>query len=127
METNQILRAELAETNSPIRRLPSRSSPVATLLWLAACLLIFLGVVFELGMLGFGPYNSSDAWLFSVIGKNVWIALTNFAIPELRELVRIWPLILVTLGSAILLIAARWTRLDSMTVTSSGRKENHAN
>ncbi len=43
---------------------------------LAACLLILLGVAFELGMLGFGPYNSSDVWLFSVIGKNVWIALT---------------------------------------------------
>jgi hypothetical protein len=126
METNQIHRAEQTEANSPDRRSFNPFFPTATLSWLAACLLILLGVAFELGMLGFGPYNSSDVWLFSVIGKNTWIAFTNLVVPELPDLVRIWPLILVSIGSAILLIARSRSRLNSITAASSRRKENHA-
>jgi hypothetical protein len=126
METNQIHRAEHLPAISQIRRSSNPSSPIATLAWLAACLLILLGVAFELGMLGFGPYNSNNLWMFSAIGRNVWIMLSNLAVPELRDIARMWPLMLVSLGSAILLIARRWSRFDSMTVESSGRKENHA-
>ena len=100
---------------------------MATLSWIAACLLILLGVSFELGMLGFGPYNSSHVWIFSVIAKNAWIALANLAFPELPEVGTAWPLMLVILGSAILLSVGRWNRYDSMAVASSGRKDNHAN
>jgi len=78
-------------------------------------------------MLGFGPYNSSDVWLFSVIGKNMWIVLTNLALPELREIVRIWPLVLVSLGSAILLIGRRWSDFNSSAAANSGRNEDDAN
>jgi hypothetical protein len=127
METNQIHRAEQTGANSPSRRSANPSSPMASLSWLVASLLILLGVAFELGMLGFGPYNSSDVWLFFVIGKNVWIALSNLAVPELRDIVRVWPLMLVSLGSAILLIARRWNRYDSIAANGAGRKENHAN
>jgi hypothetical protein len=127
METNQIHRAEPKAANSYCRNATNSSVPSATISWIAAGLLILLGVAFELGMLGFGPYNSSDVWLFSVIGKNAWIALTNLALPELREIVRIWPLLLVSLGSAILLIARRWSHFNSTAAASSGRDENHAN
>jgi hypothetical protein len=127
METNQIQRAVETAANSHCRNSTSRSVPTATISWIAACLLILLGTAFELGILGFGPYNSSDVWLFSVIGKNAWIALANLALPELREIVRIWPLLLVSLGSAILLIARRWNHYDSVKANSSGRKENHGN
>lgn len=94
--------------------------------WLAAGLLILLGAAFELGILGFGPYNSSDAWLFAVIGKNAWMMLADLVVPELREILKVWPLILVTMGSAILLIAQPWNRIDSAAATSSGGEENHA-
>lgn len=127
METNQIQRAVETAANSHCRNSTSRSVPTATISWIAASLLILLGVAFELGMLGFGPYNSSDIWLFSVVGKNAWIAITDLALPELREIVRIWPLALVSLGSAILLIARRWSDFSSSTAASSGRKQNHAN
>jgi hypothetical protein len=127
MEPNQIHRAEQIAANSDSRNATNSSVPNATISWIAAGLLILLGVAFELGMLGFGPYNSSDVWLFSVIGKNAWIALTNLALPELREIVRIWPMVLVSLGSAILLIARRWSHFNSSTAASSGRNENHAN
>jgi hypothetical protein len=111
METNQIHRAEHPPAISQIRRSSNPSSPIATLAWLAACLLILLGVAFELGMLGFGPYNSNNLWMFSAIGRNVWIMLSNLAVPELRDIARMWPLMLVSLGSAILLIARRWSRV----------------
>jgi hypothetical protein len=127
METNQIHRAEQTAANSHGRRSTVPSFPMATLSWLAACLLIFLGAAFELGMLGFGPYNSTGVWLLAVIGRNAWIMLSDVAVPELRELARVWPLMLVSLGSAILLIARHLTRSDSMLANASGREENHAN
>lgn len=124
METTQIHRAEKAMARS--RRRPS-SSPIRTSAWLVACLMILLGVAFELGMLGFGPYNSSGVWLFSVLGRNGWIMLADFVAPQLRELVKMWPLMLVTLGSAILLAARQRGRFDLAAATSSKSKENNAN
>lgn len=124
METNQIHRAEQPAADSRRR---SSTSPITTFGWLVACLLILLGVAFELGMLGFGPYNSSGVWLYSVLGRNVWIMLTDFVIPQLRELVKTWPLMLVTLGSAILLIARRRNQFDTAVAPSSTMKEHHGN
>jgi hypothetical protein len=103
------------------------TNPIATFAWLVACLLILLGMAFELGMLGFGPYNSTGVWLFSVVGRNGWVMLADFIIPELRELAKIWPLILISLGSAILLIARRWNRFDAAVAPSSAVKEDHGN
>jgi hypothetical protein len=127
METTPVHRAEKTADDS--RRGYSAGSlfPITTFAWLAAALLILLGAAFELGILGVGPYNSSDVWLFSMIGRNAWIMLADLVVPELRELVKVWPLILVSLGSAILLIARRWNRFDSMGAAGAGRKENHAN
>jgi hypothetical protein len=126
METNPILRAESAAPNSTGRHSNNPSLTISSLAWFAAGLLILLGAAFELGMLGFGPYNSSGVLLLSVVGKNAWTVLANLAFPELRELAKIWPLILVVLGASVLLIAQRWNHFESR-ADSSGRKENHAN
>src|ERR1700727_658215 len=103
-----------------------RLFPITAFSWLAASLLILLGAAFELGMLGFGPYNSSGVLLLFVVGKNAWAILAELAFPELREFVKIWPLVLVVLGASILFVAQCWNRFESVAV-SSGRKENHAN
>jgi hypothetical protein len=126
METNPVHRAEQAEANSAGGESTASSFPVTTFSWLAACLLILLGAAFELGMLGFGPYNSSGVLLLSVVGKNAWTMLADLAFPELSELARIWPLILVILGASILFIAQLRNRIESI-AASSGRKENRAN
>ena len=127
METNQIHRAD--STLADLQRIcsPRPSFPITTFAWLVACLLILLGVAFELGMLGFGPYNSSGVWLFSVIGRNAWIMLADLVVPQLREVTKAWPLVLVILGSAILLIARRWNRFDMATAAGSVTKENNGN
>jgi len=57
----------------------------------------------------------------------VWIMLCDIVIPQLREIVRTWPLILVSLGSAILLIVLRRNQFNSLAASGSGRKENNAN
>ncbi len=126
METNPAHRAEPAAANSTVRHLASQTFPTTTLAWLAACLLILLGAAFELGMLGVGPYDSSGVLLLSVAGKNAWTMLADLAFPELREIVRIWPLILVILGVSILFVTQLRNRIESVAV-SSDRKENHAN
>lgn len=127
METNPIHRAD--STLADLQRICSTRPPIPkiSLAWLIAWLLILLGAAFELGMLGFGPYNSSGVWWFSVIGRNGWIMLADFVAPELREMAKIWPLALVSLGSAILLIARRWNRFEMATSASSVTKENNGN
>jgi hypothetical protein len=124
METNQIHRT--GKTVADSRRRHS-AGPIRSFAWLVACLLILLGVAFELGMLGFGPYNSSGVWLFSVVGRNGWIILADFVAPQLRELLKMWPLMLVMLGSAILLIMLHRNRFDWTVAASSSTKENNAN
>jgi hypothetical protein len=124
METSQIHRAEKTVVGSRPRQ---STAPITTFAWLSACLLILLGAAFELGMLGFGPYNSSGVWLFSVVGKNGWIMLANLAVPELRELAKVWPLMLITIGSAILLVVRRRNHLDLAAASDSMSKENNAN
>jgi hypothetical protein len=127
METNQFHRAEPTLADPHGRRSPRASSATSTLAALAACLLILLGVAFELGMLGIGPYNSSGVWVLSLVGKNGWIMLANLVAPQLREMVKIWPLMLVILGSAIFLISRRWNRFDTAAIPSSVMKENNGN
>jgi hypothetical protein len=127
METKQIHDADHKVASSRWHRSTNVSSPITTLAWLAAALLILLGAAFELGMLGYGPYNSSDAWVFTAIGRNAWMMLADLVVPEMRDLLKTWPLMLVNLGLAILLIAQRRNRLHSMGATSAERKENHAN
>lgn len=124
METNQFHRGEKIAASAHRRH---SFSPITTLAWLGACLLILLGVAFELGMLGFGPYNSSGVWLLFAIVKNGWIMLADLAVPELLELTKIWPLILVSLGSAILLAMKYRNRLDLIDAESAAPKENHGN
>jgi hypothetical protein len=127
METNQFHRTEPTVPDSHVRRSLSASSATSTLAVIAACLLILLGVAFELGMLGFGPYNSTDVWVLSLIGKNGWVMLANLAVPQLREMAKIWPLMLVILGSAIFLISRHFNRFDPVASTSSVTKENNGN
>jgi hypothetical protein len=103
------------------------SCPITSFAWLVACLLILLGAAFELGMLGLGPYNSSSVWLFSVIGRNGWIMLADLVAPQIREMAKVWPLVLVSLGSAILLIARRWNRFEIAIAVRSVAKEDNGN
>ncbi len=127
METNQIHRVERPVVNSYSHGSSKSSSATTTLAWLIAALLILVGAAFELGMLGYGPYNSNDIWLYSVAGKNVWIMLNNLDIPHLKELLRIWPMLLIGLGSGILLTVEQWSSARLLSAIGNRRRDTHGN
>lgn len=69
-----------------------------------ATLLILLGVVFQLGELGYGHLGLDNLWFFSIMFTDIWNILSmRLNIPNLADLLRYWPLVLVGLGLAILL------------------------
>ncbi len=75
----------------------------ATLL-LPAAALIFLGSMFQLGMLGYGNLNPRDLWPAMMIVESAWNLLAmRFNAPQFGDLFQYWPLLLVGSGLAILM------------------------
>jgi hypothetical protein len=73
-------------------------------LLLPAAALIFLGSVFQLGMLGYGQLNPRDLWPAMLIVQSAWnLLVTHFNVPELATVFQFWPLLLVVCGVGILL------------------------
>jgi hypothetical protein len=73
-------------------------------LLLPAAALIFLGSVFQLGMLGYGQLNPRDLWPAMLIVQSAWnLLVTHFNVPELATVFQFWPLVLVIGGLGILL------------------------
>jgi hypothetical protein len=73
-------------------------------LLLPAAALIFLGSVFQLGMLGYGQLNPRDLWPAMLIVQSAWnLLVTHFNVPELATVFQFWPLLLVICGLGILL------------------------
>lgn len=69
-----------------------------------ATLLIVLGILFQLGELGYGHLPSGNLWFFSMMLTDIWNILSmRLDVPTLGEMLRYWPLALVGLGFAILL------------------------
>lgn len=66
---------------------------------LPAAALIFLGSVFQLGMLGYGQLNLRDFWPLAMIAQSAWGLFNG---PAFANIVRFWPLLLVVCGLSIL-------------------------
>jgi hypothetical protein len=66
--------------------------------------LILLGILFQLVELGYAHLGLGNLWLFSIMFTDIWNILSmRLNIPNLADLLRYWPLVLVGLGLAILL------------------------
>jgi len=77
---------------------PSISRTVA---FVAAGLLIFLGVVFQLGRFLGSLSNASNDWLIHMIAMNVWNAIMlRLDVLGFGPVLHFWPLLLVGLGLA---------------------------
>lgn len=75
-----------------------------TMAMLAAGLLIFTGVVFQLGEFICGQLNATSYWLIHTIAVNIWnMLLLRLNTPGIGGILRFWPLLLVAFGLAILL------------------------
>lgn len=69
-----------------------------------AGLLILLGIVLQLGELGYGHINASNFWLVSTITQGAWNLLSMHVGPALGDVLRFWPLALVSIGAGILML-----------------------
>jgi len=82
------------------------SSPIVsrTVAFIAAGLLIFVGLVFQLGEFVCNQLNVTSYWLIHIIAMNVWNALVlRLNALGFEGILRFWPLLLVGFGLAILL------------------------
>jgi len=70
-----------------------------------AGLLILVGLVLQLGALGYGHAQPGNLWIASTIVERVWsMLITLLDSPGMQELLTFWPLLLVSMGLAILLV-----------------------
>jgi hypothetical protein len=90
-------------------------------LLLPAAALIFLGSVFQLGMLGYGQLNPRDLWPAMMIVQSAWNLLAvHFNVPALANIFDFWPLLLIIVGPGIL-----WALLPSR--RSAARRDREEN
>jgi hypothetical protein len=72
---------------------------------LIAGLLILLGIVFQLGELGYGHINGHSLWFVSMVTEGAWNLLSLRGNgPAFNDLLRWWPLALVSVGVSILML-----------------------
>lgn len=71
---------------------------------LAAGLLILLGIVLQLGVLGYGHISASSFWFFSVLTENLWNLISLHGNGSAVQVLRFWPLVLVSVGLGILVL-----------------------
>ncbi|HUO33586.1 MAG TPA: hypothetical protein VMU43_01210 [Candidatus Acidoferrum sp.] len=72
---------------------------------LGAILLILLGIVLQLSELGYGHLCLGNFWFFSMIATGLWnILAAHSSVPAAREIFSFWPLLLVCVGIAALLV-----------------------
>lgn len=82
----------------------SESLLVKSMMVLAG-LMILLGIVLQLGQLGFGHINTTNFWLVSMFTQSVWNLLAlRLNGPAMEEVLRFWPLVLVSVGLGILML-----------------------
>jgi len=85
-------------------QLISAPSVSRTLAFTGASLLIFVGVVFQLGEFICNRLSAPNYWLIQMIATNVWNMLVlKLNAPGIGDILRFWPLLLVGFGLAILL------------------------
>ncbi|MGB8494752.1 MAG: hypothetical protein WCE53_10165 [Candidatus Acidiferrum sp.] len=73
-----------------------------------AGLLILVGLVLQLGALGYGHAQPGNIWIASTIVGSVWsMLISQLDAPWAQELATFWPLLLISIGLAILLVTRR--------------------
>jgi hypothetical protein len=86
----------------------------------AAAVLILVGLVFQGGELGYTHIRTDNAWLFSVLASNIWNILSlRMNVSAMRDFLRFWPLLLVSLGLALML-ATRQNRSPGLSGSRQG-------
>lgn len=89
-----------------------------------AGLLILVGLVLQLGALGYGHAQPGNIWIASTIVGSVWsMLITQLDSPALQRLATFWPLLLISMGLALLLVTRR--EASQLVVSRSRGGQNH--
>jgi hypothetical protein len=90
-----------------------------------AGLLILAGLVLQLGALGYGHVQPSNVWIASTVAQGVWsMLILQLDAGGVHAAATYWPLFLISMGLAILLLTRRETA-PSVPSRSQGR-QTHA-
>ncbi len=80
-------------------------SLLAKTMMIVAALLILLGTVLQLGELGYSHISIANFWLVSMFTQSAWNLLAmHINAPAMEEVLRFWPLMLVSVGLGILML-----------------------
>jgi len=80
-------------------------SLTAKSMMIVAGLLILLGTVLQLGQLGYGHISPANFWLVSMFTQSIWnLVAMRLNGPAVGEVLRFWPLMLVSVGLGILML-----------------------
>jgi hypothetical protein len=102
MLTAALNRQEMVMTDTRPQLVSETSIPRAAAL-IAGSLLIFAGIVFQLGQLGYGGICANSFWAVQMIATNVWNLLAiHLGAPSFGQMLDLWPLALVATGLTIL-------------------------
>jgi hypothetical protein len=104
-------------TNASRQSIAGSGIKGATSVAVIAAVLILLGIVFQLGELGFGDLRPENSWLFSVLIAGFWNMLALRFNVGVHDVIQYWPLALVCVGVALLLVGRR---------SANGHKPNGA-
>jgi hypothetical protein len=109
------------------RQLPSAQTVSGRIFIVAgAGLLILVGLVLQLGALGYGHVQPGNIWIASTIVERVWgmlIALLDS--PGVQELSTFWPMLPISMGLALLLVTKREESRPSLSSSWGGQNHGH--
>jgi hypothetical protein len=91
---------------SSVTTMAATTNPISgsAFLMVGSALLVMVGLVFQVGEIGFGHFRMDNLWLVSVVASDLWNLLAaRLGGPSLAEVLRFWPLILVGLGLSMML------------------------
>ncbi len=111
-------------TNTNRQPLLSSSVTDRMLISGGAGLLILVGLVFQLGTLGFGHVQPGNLWIASTVVQGVWsMLILQLDSPGVHAIATFWPSLLIGVGLAILLVARR--EITQQVLSFSRGEHNH--
>ncbi|HXR32507.1 MAG TPA: hypothetical protein VN830_02270 [Verrucomicrobiae bacterium] len=91
-----------------------------------AGLLILVGLVLQLGALGYGHVQPGNIWIAATFVGSVWsMLIAQLDAPGVQALVTFWPLLLISMGLAILLVTRPETIQPVLSRSRGGQNHGH--
>ena len=89
-------------------------------------LLILVGLVLQLGALGYGHAQPGNVWIASTIVGSAWsMLITQVDSPAVQQLATFWPLLLISMGLAVLLVTKRAETVPAGSSFRGGHNHGH--